>query len=273
MNGRIVEIDTGMLNSHYDGSGNALVIEGSELAVVNQGGGAVLQPIAHPVRVGHESMPIDDLALARLLESGTVAASVSDGTAWQLLQIEGDGRSVSAYFKEIAGEENFVPELAAFRIDRLLQLGMIPVTVRREIDGKQGTLQFVPADTMTERERVANGETWATPCPIDKQMRAMRVFDSLIGIPMRTPSSMLYSPEDWLLMLVDHERAFDTGLGRPADANETELRVGDQWRSRLQELSNEILQKELGDVLDSGRQKTLQQRRDTLIRYSLDRKD
>jgi len=273
MNGRIVEIDTGMLNSHYAGSGHALVIENGELKVVNQDSGAGLQPIAHPVRVGHELMPIDDAALASLLRNGVITASGSNGTAWQLVQIEADDKSVSAYFKEVPGEGIFVPELAAFKIDRMLGLGMIPVTVLREIDGKQGTLQFVPADTMTERERVANGEILATPCPIDKQKQAMYVFDSLIGNPLRTPSSMLYSSEDWLLMLVDHERAFDKGQERPAYQNEIELLVGDQWRTRLHELNDDLLRKELGDVLDAGRRQALFQRRDALLKYAFEHED
>jgi hypothetical protein len=36
MNGQVVEIDTGMLKSTYKGSGNALVIEGDALSVVNE---------------------------------------------------------------------------------------------------------------------------------------------------------------------------------------------------------------------------------------------
>jgi hypothetical protein len=273
MNGRIVEIDTGMLNTHYGGSGHALIIEGGELAVVNQNSGAGLQPIVHPLRVGHESLAIDDAALASFLENGVITASGISGTAWQLVQIEEDGETLSAYFKENSREDNFLPEVAAFKIDRLLGLGMIPVTVEREVNGRHGTLQFVPADTMTERERVANGETWETPCSIDKQVQAMYVFDTLIGNPARTPSSMLYSPEDWLLMLVDHERAFDMDLERPAYLYETELRIGDQWRSRLHDLSDDLLQEELGAVLDAERQQALHQRRDSLIKYSLQDED
>jgi len=56
MNGRIVEIDTGMLKSSYEGSGNALIIESGELSVVNEDGRTGLLPIAHPMRVGHESI-------------------------------------------------------------------------------------------------------------------------------------------------------------------------------------------------------------------------
>ena len=269
MNGRIVEIDTGILNSHYEGSGNALIIEDGQLAVVNQHGKSELLPIDHPVRVGHESMAIDDNALADVLANGNIVELNGDAAAWGLVQVTAGKTSLSAYFSELLHAEHFVPEVAAYKLDRMLGLGMVPVTVRREIDGRQGTLQFVPAGTMTERERVAGGAAWGTPCPLGKQIRAMYVFDALIGNPARTPSSMLYSPDDWLLMLIEHENSFGVETDRPAYLKEIELAVGDQWRATLTDLDDEVLREELGDVLDERRLEELGERRDALIKTSM----
>lgn len=265
MNGRIVEIDTGMLSTHYDGSGNALVIEDGKLGVINQHGRTDLWPIDHPVRVGHESMAIDDNELASLLTNGNIVELDGDAVAWKLVQVTAGETTVSAYFRELPKEGHFVPELAAYKLDRMLELGMVPVTVRREIDDHQGTLQFVPAETMTERERVAGGVGWSTPCPRGKQVQAMHVFDVLIGNGARTPSSMLYSPEDWLLMLVDHENSFGMETDRPAYLKEIELVIGDQWRTVLLELDDELLRANLGEVLDEYRLAALSKRRDAII--------
>jgi len=265
MNGRIVEIDTGMLSTHYDGSGNALVIEGGKLGVINQHGRADLWPIDHPVRVGHESMAIDDNELASILTNGSIVELNGDAAAWKLVQVTTGETTVSAYFRELPKEGHFVPELAAYKLDRMLELGMVPVTVRREIGEHQGTLQFVPADTMTERERVADGEGGITPCPRGKQVQAMHIFDVLIGNGARTPSSMLYSPEDWLLMLVDHENSFGMETDRPAYLKEIELAIGDQWRTGLLELNDEVLRANLGEVLDEHRLAALSKRRDAVI--------
>ena len=265
MNGRIVEIDTGMLSTHYDGSGNALVIEGGKLTVINQHDRTDLWPIDHPVRVGHESMAIDDDKLASILANGSVVELNGDAAAWRLVQVTAGEKIVSAYFRELAIEDHFIPELAAFKLDRMLGLGMVPVTVRRQIDGQQGTLQFVPADTMTERERVADGVGRVTPCPLGKQVRAMYVFDALIGNPARTPSTMLFSPDDWLLMLVDHESSFGVETDRPAYVKEIELAIGEQWRMALLEIDDETLRTNLGDVLDKRRLAALSKRRDAMI--------
>lgn len=265
MSGHIIEIDTGMLKANYGGSGNALIIDGGKLTVVNQEGDTDLVPIAHPMRVGHESMAIDDDALASILANGSVVELNTDGAAWRLVQVTADETSVFAYFSELPQEEGFVPELAAYRLDRLLQLGMVPVTVRRELAGQQGTLQLVPASTITERERFAGGEKRPAPCPMEKQMGAMYVFDALIYNPGRTPSTMLYSRDDWLLMLVDHENSFAAEQGRPVYLKDIELTIGNEWRAALLEIDDETLRKNLGDVLDKRRLAALSKRRDAMI--------
>lgn len=265
MDGRIVEIDTGMLKAVYEGSGNALIIEGDELSVVNEDGRTDLSPIEAPMRVGHQSIAISDEAMAEFLMNGNIAELSDGGTEWRPVRVTTDELSVVAYFREHSGGEHNAPELAAYKLDRMLQLGMIPVTVRREIAGTQGTLQFVPASTMTELERVATGQGAHAPCSLAKQTGAMHVFDALINNSARTPASMLYSREDLSLMLVDHDRSFGVSPERPAYLEDIELAVGDQWRSALSELNDEALRAELGDVLDDDRLAALGVRRDALL--------
>jgi len=221
------------------------------------------------MRVGHESMAIDDDALASIRAHGSVGELNTDGVARRLVRVSSDEITVYAYFSELPREAGFVPELAAYRFDRMLRLGMVPVTIRREIGGQEGTLQFVPAETMSERERVTDEERGGAPCSFEKQMGAMYVFDALIQNPARTPSSMLYSRDDWLLMLVDHENSFSVEKGRPAYLKDVELAIGDQWRMILLELDKKVLRAKLGDVLDEHRLAALSDRRDALVKDSL----
>jgi len=96
----------------------------------------------------------------------------------------------------------------------------------------------------------------------------MYVFDALIHNPARTPSSMLYSLDDLLLLLVDHESSFATEDGRPAYLDEVHLAIGDQWQLALSELSDESLHLMLSDVLDDDRLAALRNRRDALLEDS-----
>jgi len=265
MNGRIVEIDTGMLKASYQGSGNALIIEDGVLTVVNQYGATDLSPIAHPMRVGSGSEAIDDDVLANILTNGTIVDPKLDGAAWKLVQVTAEDKTVFAYFNVLPREKGFVPELAAYRLDRMLGLYMVPVTIRREIAGQQGTLQFVPAAMLSERERVTNGKGRRTSCSLDKQRGAMYVFDALIHNSVRTPLSMLYSPDNWQLMLVNHENSFSTNNERPTYLKNIELAISSRWRTALLEIDDEKLRINLGDVLDKGRLAALAKRRDALI--------
>ena len=268
MNGRIIEINTGILESVYKGSGYALIVEGDALSVVSEDGVIDLSPIVPPRRVGYRSGGFDDDALVNILINGTIVDSNTDEAAWKLVRVAADDQTVFAYFNALPREKGFVPELAAYRLDRLLGLDMVPVTVRREIAGKQGTLQFVPAATLSERERVADGKGNKVPCSLEKQRSAMYVFDALIHNPARTPLSMLYSPDDWQLMLVNHENSFSTKKDRPTYLENIELIIGDQWRTALLEIDDEELRKNLGDVLDKRRLAALAKRRDALIEDS-----
>jgi len=268
MNGHILEINTGILESVYKGSGYALIIEDGALSVVSENGETDLSPIIPPRRVGYRSRAFDDHALVNILTNGTVIDPDMADVAWKLVRVASGDLTVFAYFNALPQEKGFVPELAAYRLDRMLGLDMIPVTVRREISGQQGTLQFVSAGILSERERVAGGEGGGAPCSLKKQRSAMYVFDALINNPVRTPLSMLYNPDDWQLMLVNHENSFGTQKDRPAYLKNIEFTIGDQWRTALSELDDEILRTNLGDVLNKRRLAALARRRDALIQDS-----
>ena len=96
----------------------------------------------------------------------------------------------------------------------------------------------------------------------------MYVFDALIHNPTRTPLSMLYSPDNWQLMLVNHANSFSTKKDRPTYAKNIELEIGDQWRTALLEIDDEKLRTNLGDVLDRRRLAALAKRRNALIEGS-----
>lgn len=266
LDGRVIEIDTGILAAWYKGSGNALLIEGDTLTVVNASGATNSPPVKHPRRVGDRSQSISADDLASILSSGEITASKVDASGRTLVQFTVDGANLSAYFDEKPRKRGFLPELAAYKLDRLLGLDMIPVTVRREVNGKQGTLQFFPASTKTEPERVRSGRGGSAWCPLSQQWNTMYIFDALIFNSGRSPEFMLYSPKNWQLLLVQHAASFGTGKGRPAYLKNIGLDITDSWLSALDGLSDAVLQDNLGGVLDKRQLASLGKRRDLLIK-------
>jgi hypothetical protein len=268
INGRVLEINTGILESVYEGSGYALIIEEGVLSVVGEHGESGLSLLAPPRRVGYTSDSIDDDALEKLLVAGPIIESTPAGEAWRVVKIAAGDKTVLASFTPHSSDDDLVPEVAAYRLDRMLGLDMVPVTVRRDVAGQPGTVQLLPVRTISEQDRMAGAE-WDRPtCSLEKQWNAMHIFDALILNTARTPLSMLYYPWDWQLALVGHGNSFGKGRGRPPYLENLELAMGDTWRSALLRLDDKVLRENLGDVLDRRRLKALEKRRDTLLEDS-----
>jgi len=266
LNGRVIEIDTGMLSGFYGGSGNALVVEGDTMTVVNQEDPDINQIDKHPRRVGIRQKGVSAEDLRNVLEKGTILSSQKIDKNHSAVKISLDDIVIGAIFARGPGSRSFVPELAAYRLDRFLDLGMVPVTVRREIDGKRGTLQFKPESMLDETQRNTGRRGNSGWCPLPEQWGAMYVFDALIYNPGRRPQNMLYSPDYWQLILTGHDESFGTSGVRPKYLKDVVLAIGSGWQEKLALLNDDVLEAQFGDVLDKRRRKSLARRRDGLLK-------
>jgi hypothetical protein len=261
MNGRVVEIDTGILSSVYKGSGHALIIENDQLAVVAEAGGEPSAPVPHPRRVGSRADELSAEILTDLLANGTVDSSTTDLVGRTIVEISGGGKSIKALFAEGPRKKDLNPELAAYRLDRLIGLDMVPVTVARELDGKRGTLQFLPDNARDELYRSQAGQGGGAWCPLQRQWNSMYVFDLLIYNEGRAPTKMVYSPENWQLMLMQNDTVFGTGRGRPKYLAEAQLTLTSTWLDALTSISDDVLTENLSDVLSKRQISALGKRR------------
>jgi hypothetical protein len=268
LNGRVIEIDTGMLTAAYKGSGNALVIAGDSLTVINESGTTVDGPVPHPGGVGSGAVTLTAAELATALAQGEVRSKLVDESGRTIVTLATKAGDLNAVFTKRPRSKGFVPEIAAYRLDQLLSLDMVPVTVLRELDGESGSLQLLPAGTRNESQRAAGrlgGGAW---CPLPDQWNAMYVFDVLIYNPGRAQREIIYSPESWQLMLTGHQGSFGTKRDRPSWSNAVDLQLGDAWIKALQSLDEATLASELGDVLDKRRLAALAARRDELLQIA-----
>ena len=90
------------------------------------------------------------------------------------------------------GSTNPRAEVDAYRIDRELELGVVPVTVEREINGGKGSLQL-----WVEVE-LPRGE--------NRRREEMKVLDYLIQNSDRQPRNILRS--DGQVVAIDHGISF-----------------------------------------------------------------
>jgi hypothetical protein len=265
--GMIVEIDTGMLNTYYDGKGHALVIEGDDVSVVSEAGAEFEDPLLHPRRVGQRAPELTTAALEILLSGGEIIAR-EERRQPQLprttVKVSDGEHTVDAIFVKRA-KKGVYPNVAAYRLDQLLGLGMVPVTVVREVDGKDGSLHFLPEKTIDEQTRSTNGRGGSAWCPLNDQWRAMYVFDALIYNQGRGLGRMLYAQDRFQLILIEHQNSFLARKGLPKHLESAPIEVTAGWREALEALPPERLSEELGDVLDKGRLKALNSRRKFLL--------
>lgn len=263
--GDIIEVDTGMLSERYGGTGNALIIEGDRLAVVSEDSEEVTSPQPHPRQVG--SRPGGFLsadATEALLASGEISNEREDATGRTIVTVSDGARSIDAVFVKRENRETY-PDAAAYRLDRLLELDMIPVTVKRKLGRHDGSLQFLPPKLMNEQQRSEAGRGGSANCPLPEQWSAMYVFDVLIFNEGRTPERITYRTDDWQLILVGHERAFDKDKDRPRHLEGVDLDVGDGWKTALGALTDDVIEQEFDGLLDKRRREALAARRDALL--------
>jgi len=132
------------------------------------------------------------------------------------LTLEKNGRTRFALWKDVDVSEGGLVdawryEIAAYRIDRLLGLDMVPPTVERRVGGVKGSLELWVDDAPNLKKKTADG----TAVPVEKQAEwnrrafIQRAFDSLIGNEDRNANNILVTA-DWRMLLIDHSRAFRT---------------------------------------------------------------
>lgn len=265
--GRVLLLDTGMLQPVYKGRASALVFENGQWSVAYADEpGRRFQPEVPPRAVGPRPGRLDDDALERWLADAEIVDGGEADTATatpQRVTLRKDGVELHASFMPFsdAGQNEF----AAYRLDRLLGLDMVPVTVERTVGKRRGILQFqvegaVSLQQMLEQKLAPSG--W---CPVNPQLNLMNVFDLLIHNAARTQQSALFR-RDWMLVLVGHAHAFGTEAKDPVllYANPVELPAA--LAKRIGELDRPALTAALGPYLHARQIDALLKRRDALLR-------
>jgi hypothetical protein len=105
--------------------------------------------------------------------------------------------------------EGWQYEIAAYEMDKLLGLNMIPPTVEREFEGKKGSLQLWVELELSDLDRIEQ-KVNIPPSKIDnwnEKKYLTRAFDSLIANEDRTQQNIRYT-KDWRVILIDHSRSF-----------------------------------------------------------------
>ena len=102
-------------------------------------------------------------------------------------------------------------EIAAYRLDIALGLGLVPATVERSEGGSPGSCQIFADGAEPLRDRMGRSEEMS-PAAVANWRRGgylQQAFDNLIGNSDRSQGNIMLT-RDWRWVLIDHSRAFRT---------------------------------------------------------------
>ena len=200
--------------------------------------------------------------------ANTLQATLSDGTITHDASIQ----TVDVFMQEFKSKQgvefNFRDSwrynVAAYRMDRLLDIGMTPPSIERNHQNKAAAFTWWVDDVlMDEGERLKT----KTPAPnVDlwnEQMWVVRLFDQLIYNVDRNLGNLLIDKK-WTVWMIDHSRAFrlHDKVKTPENITKCERRVFE----KLKALDAATVKAAMGEYLTGPEIKGMLARRDELVK-------
>ena len=154
--------------------------------------------------------------------------------------------------------ESYKAEIAAYHLDRMLSLNMVPPVVERTVDHQAGAMiLWVEHVTGWDVKNPAKGPEpgWS------QQIIRMKMFDQLVANIDRNQGNLIYDA-DWHLFLIDHSRAFieKKDLKGIASLGRVDRTLWDKMKA----LTFEDLQSKLGEWVSKKEIEALLARRDRM---------
>jgi hypothetical protein len=156
--------------------------------------------------------------------------------------------------------ESYRSEIAAYELDKLLGLGMIPPTVERRVNGDRGAAVMWAAPTKSFKD--LGGPPSAPPVHLERWNRQLiraKMFDNLIYNKDPNLGNWLVDPA-WNLILIDHTRSFTNGTAMAHQMTRIDVEL---WE-RMKALTEETLTPVLKDWLSKGDIREILKRRDKM---------
>jgi hypothetical protein len=199
--------------------------------------------------------------------TGSLEATLSDGTLTHQAHIQFIDESKREFQTAKGTEFNFRDSwtfnVAGYKIDRLIGLNMVPVSVSRRYRSKPAAFTWWVDDVlMDEGERLKNKTQPPDSTRWYQQTQLVHLFDQLIYNIDRNMGNMVIT-KDWRLWAIDHTRAFRTHetLKSPGAVTRCDRQVFEG----LKRLDKDTLKREVGGFLDEWQIRSLLARRDAIV--------
>jgi len=167
---------------------------------------------------------------------------------------------------EMDFHDSFRGNVAGYRLDRLLGLGMVPVSVaRKDGDTQAAFTWWVDDGLMDERQRIQKKVKTPDVEGWNRQMYVLRIFDQFIYNFDRNLGNLIID-KDWRIWMIDHTRAFKM-FKKLRDPIQLGTRCERDLLEALRKLDPAAVRAAMKDVLTPAQTDGLLARRDLIVKY------
>jgi hypothetical protein len=205
--------------------------------------------------------------------TGSLRVTLSDGKITHDAHVQSVDISKPVFeagqHTELNFKDTYRFNIAAYRLARLLEINTVPMSVERSVNGKSAAVTWWVDDVqMDEKGRLAKQTMGPNPLRTSNQIQLMHIWDELIQNRDRNMGNILWT-NDWTMWLIDHTRAFrlSKDLLKPQDLTRCDRGL----LTRLKALTNESIDKAVGDSLLKGEREAVLERRDRIVKIIEDR--
>jgi hypothetical protein len=194
--------------------------------------------------------------------------TLTDGTRtlhaiWKIIDVHKLGQQRMERGWEFDFRDSWKSEVAAYELDKLLELHLVPPTVERHIDGRTGSVQLWVEKALTEDEL---GKRKLTPPHLPRwnnQLHNVRLLHQLTyNTDFQNVRNVLVDP-DFRVYAIDNSRAFR--IQRVLMAPEDLQCFSRSVLERLKALDRPLLEQKLGPWLGKLQMDALLARRDAIL--------
>jgi hypothetical protein len=140
--------------------------------------------------------------------------------SWEIELME-DGVQRKGFFKltdrprpHPSGGDSYKYVIAAYELDKMLELNLVPTTVERKIKKEKGSLMlYIDPPVINEGDRFQKNLTPPDPEKFKSEMAAVNVFEHLIFFPCLcnqtdTDNILIQTDNEWKVWMIDLSTAF-----------------------------------------------------------------
>lgn len=154
-------------------------------------------------------------------------------------------------------------ELAAYGLNKLYGLALVPPTIEREVDGRKGSLQCFCEGVMSEAARRRKGIEPPPAMNFQDALAEVGLFENLTNNPRDDASDILINTGDWKVWRVDFSEAF--APDRDLLVSSPFHRCSRRLYARLLEVSDETLRSAVQPYLNDEEIEALLARKKLIV--------